>query len=89
MIDPQHWLSVREVDDWRNHAACLTADLAAFFPITTTAAGESAEPAVRICRGCPVRMECLDFALTNDERYGVWGGATERDRAQMKGRKRP
>lgn len=41
--------------------------------------------AKRICNECPVRIDCLEWALKNDERYGVWGGTTPRERARLKG----
>ncbi len=37
-----------------------------------------------VCAGCPVRAECLEFALANDERWGVWGGTSERQRRAMR-----
>jgi WhiB family redox-sensing transcriptional regulator len=41
------------------------------------------EPALRVCAGCSVRDECLDFALETRQRYGIWGGTTERQRRRM------
>lgn len=40
----------------------------------------------RICAGCPVAAQCLEYALSHDERFGVWGGFSERERRQMKRR---
>jgi len=37
-----------------------------------------------VCAGCPVREACLEFALANDERWGVWGGTSERQRRAMR-----
>lgn len=49
------------------------------------ASGESVEPARRICAGCQVRVECLDYALTRSPRaVGVWGGTTDRERRNMR-----
>jgi WhiB family redox-sensing transcriptional regulator len=41
-----------------------------------------------VCAGCKVRQMCLETALRNRERHGVWGGLTERERARLRGRLR-
>lgn len=64
---------------WRRHAACIGLDPDVFYPISEEAAGE----AKAVCRECPVREPCLEYALANRERDGVWGGATERERRRM------
>jgi WhiB family transcriptional regulator, redox-sensing transcriptional regulator len=71
------------VADWRDRAACRGADLSVFFP----GRGESAEPARRICANCPVRQECLEFALSHGEVHGIWGGLTVRDRRALRTRR--
>ena len=45
-------------------------------------AGPFHESAVQCCDGCPVRRECLEYALAADERYGIWGGKTPEERAR-------
>lgn len=67
---------------WAAYAACRQADPDLFFP----AEGDDAAVALRICRGCPVRAECLEWALDSRVRYGVWGGTTERDRRRLQRR---
>ena len=70
------------IDDdrpWAVHAACRSADPDWFFPGSD---GE-ADTAIRVCRGCPVRSECLDWSLETRIRYGVWGGHTEQERRRM------
>ncbi|ROT29683.1 WhiB family transcriptional regulator [Micromonospora sp. HM5-17] len=70
--------------DWRHRAACRDTDPELFFPISDTSS--VADAAIRICRtACPVRQECLTWALNNGEQHGVWGGLTEgqRRRAQL------
>ena len=52
----------------------------AFFPEK----GGSTREAKRVCRSCEVRAECLEFALENDERFGIWGGLSERERRRIK-----
>jgi len=64
---------------WRKRAACRGIDPEVFFP----ASDEDAEEAKAICGMCPVRQTCLEHALANREREGVWGGATERERRRI------
>lgn len=65
---------------WMLEAKCLDADPEAFFPEK----GGSTREAKRVCGACPVREECLDYALANDERFGIWGGLSERERRRAK-----
>ncbi len=60
--------------------ACRGADPDVFFPDQ----GQSLEPARRICAECVVRDECLEYALDNRERFGVWGGTSERERRRLR-----
>ncbi len=69
-----------EQRDWMLEARCLDADPEAFFPEK----GGSTREAKRICAACPVREECLQYALDNDERFGIWGGLSERERRRAK-----
>lgn len=64
---------------WRQRAACRGVDPDVFYPVTD----EDAQEAKSICNGCQVREACLEFALVNRERDGVWGGATERERRRI------
>jgi WhiB family redox-sensing transcriptional regulator len=64
---------------WRKAAACRGLDPDIFYP----ASDEEAEEAKAVCGVCPVRQACLEYALANRERDGVWGGATERERRRM------
>ena len=61
---------------WVARANCLGVDPELFFPER----GESVRPAKEVCRGCVVRAECLDHALAVPERFGIWGGLSERER---------
>lgn len=65
---------------WATKAKCLQAEPETFFPEK----GGSTREAKRICAGCEVRSECLDYALANDERFGIWGGLSERERRKLK-----
>jgi WhiB family redox-sensing transcriptional regulator len=64
---------------WQDQALCAQTDPEAFFPEK----GGSTRPAKKICLGCPVKQECLDEALVNEERFGIWGGLSERERRRM------
>ncbi|MEV0584052.1 WhiB family transcriptional regulator [Nonomuraea sp. NPDC050310] len=70
---------------WRDDAACRTAaDFTVFFP-----QGERSpevEQAVAFCRWCPVRAQCLAFALDNNEKDGIWGGLTPKERRRERRR---
>jgi WhiB family redox-sensing transcriptional regulator len=67
---------------WRGEALCAQTDPELFFPEK----GGSPAPALRVCRVCPVRLPCLAFALAGDERHGVWGGLSERERRRVRRR---
>ena len=68
--------------DWQERALCAQTDPEAFFPEK----GGSTREAKRICTGCKVRAECLEYALAHDERFGIWGGLSERERRRLKRR---
>jgi WhiB family transcriptional regulator, redox-sensing transcriptional regulator len=67
-------------DLWQEKALCAQTDPEAFFPEK----GGSTREAKRICQGCEVRDACLDYALAHDERFGIWGGLSERERRRLK-----
>jgi WhiB family transcriptional regulator, redox-sensing transcriptional regulator len=67
--------------DWRSRAACLSADPDLFFPISSSGPGrDQVAKAKAICTGCPVRQECLEYALATRQIHGVWGGTSEEER---------
>lgn len=68
--------------EWQERALCAQTDPEAFFPEK----GGSTREAKRICLGCEVRAECLEYALAHDERFGIWGGLSERERRKLKHR---
>ncbi|MGP0029442.1 MAG: WhiB family transcriptional regulator [Acidimicrobiales bacterium] len=68
--------------DWHTRAACRGEDVSAFFPTR----GRAPRRALKICTGCTVRFECLEWALVFDESEGVWGGATTEERRQIRDR---
>ena len=67
---------------WQDRALCAQTDPEAFFPEK----GGSTREAKKVCSGCEVRAECLEYALANDERFGIWGGLSERERRKLKRR---
>ena len=73
----------RSVESWRQEAACRGVDPAVFFPDTE----EDAGPAKAICASCPVRMRCLDYALSTRQDDGIWGGLTETERRRARRRR--
>ena len=76
-----------DVDDggalgWQERALCAQTDPEAFFPEK----GGSTREAKKVCLSCDVRGECLEYALASDERFGIWGGLSERERRKLKKR---
>ena len=69
-----------EEPTWQERALCAQTDPEAFFPEK----GGSTREAKRICSGCEVRAECLEYALAHDERFGIWGGLSERERRRLR-----
>ena len=65
---------------WQEFANCLGVDPDLFFPER----GASTREAKEVCRGCVVRGDCLEYALTNGEKFGIWGGMSERERRRIR-----
>ncbi len=65
---------------WQERALCAQTDPESFFPEK----GGSTREAKKVCVGCEVRAECLEYALAHDERFGIWGGLSERERRRLK-----
>ncbi|WP_405392783.1 WhiB family transcriptional regulator [Streptomyces sp. NBC_01102] len=77
------------MDNWRMHAACRDEDPDLFFPIGSTGpALVQTEDAKEVCATCPVREQCLEWALENGQESGVWGGLGESERRTLKRRTR-
>jgi len=76
-------------DDWRQHAACRNKNLALFFPDGGTGPDRGqvkkdiTDRAKRICRGCPVRQACEEWALENRIEFGIYGGLDEAQRRRI------
>jgi len=78
---PSDWDDTR----WRDRAACRDSDPNLFFPVGSTGAAlEEVAAAKALCRTCPVRAECLAFALETNQEAGVWGGTSEEERRELR-----
>ena len=69
-----------EEASWQDMANCLGVDPDLFFPER----GASTREAKEVCRGCVVRDDCLEYALANGEKFGIWGGMSERERRRIR-----
>ncbi len=76
-------VETRAVDmEWQIDALCTEVDPELFFPER----GGSTREAKQVCMACEVRTECLEHALATGERYGIYGGKSERERRALAGR---
>jgi WhiB family redox-sensing transcriptional regulator len=71
---------VADDQDWKSKANCMGVDPDLFFPER----GMSTREAKEVCRGCVVREDCLEYALANGEKFGIWGGLSERERRRIR-----
>jgi WhiB family redox-sensing transcriptional regulator len=69
-----------DVEGWQDKANCLGVDPDLFFP----SRGASTREAKEVCRGCVVRLDCLEFSLVSREKFGIWGGLSERERRRLR-----
>jgi WhiB family redox-sensing transcriptional regulator len=65
---------------WQDYANCRGADADLFFPER----GASTRRAKSICGACEVRIDCLEYAIVNGEKFGIWGGMSERERRRVR-----
>jgi WhiB family redox-sensing transcriptional regulator len=65
---------------WQVYANCLGVDPDLFFPER----GASTREAKEVCRGCIVKDDCLEYALASGEKFGIWGGMSERERRRIR-----
>src|SRR6202163_3833026 len=70
----------REDRGWQARANCMGVDPDLFFPER----GASTREAKEVCRGCVAREDCLEYALDNGEKFGIWGGMSERERRRLR-----
>lgn len=67
-------------ESWQEFANCLGVDPDLFFPER----GASTKEAKQVCQSCVVREDCLEYALANGEKFGIWGGLSERERRRIR-----
>ncbi|MGH9067607.1 MAG: WhiB family transcriptional regulator [Acidimicrobiales bacterium] len=78
------WLPVGGEDrSWQQRANCMGVDPELFFPQR----GASTREAKEVCRGCVVKEDCLDYAIDHNEKFGIWGGCSERERRAVRRRR--
>jgi len=65
---------------WADFGRCVGVDPDVFFP----ARGHDPAPAKALCRQCPVRPQCLEWALGTNQKHGIWGGMTEGQRRRLR-----
>ncbi len=76
-LRPATWDS----EEWRELGSCRQLETALFFPVGQTGEAEvKIARAKKVCVACPVRQQCLEFAITTNQEYGVWGGHSEEER---------
>jgi WhiB family redox-sensing transcriptional regulator len=79
---PRQW--TRE-DQWRDNAACASVNPDLFFPVGVTGPAVSQIASAKaVCTGCEAKDECLEFAITTNQEYGVWGGTSEEERRVLR-----
>ena len=76
-----HFMNSEGLDRrWQERANCLGVDPDLFFPER----GASTREAKSVCAGCEVKADCLEYALDNGEKFGIWGGLSERERRRLR-----
>lgn len=71
-------------DSWRDRAACRDSGPNLFFPAGPAASSRHVERAKSVCKWCPVRCDCLDYALETNQQPGIWGGLDEAERRKLR-----
>ena len=72
-------IPITEERPWVVFSACRDKDPDLFFPD----ARSDTKEALAICASCPVRVDCLEYAIETDVRFGVWGGLTDKQRRRL------
>lgn len=78
-----------ETENWRNLAYCKGRATSEFYPeFGVKGAIDQVRKTKSFCRRCPVILDCLQYAIDNDEQFGIWGGLTPKERSNMRKPKR-
>ena len=86
-------MSLADADDrldWQEDAACRAYENVVFFGDEGESELEKQARESRakvVCRSCPVQEPCLEFAMETNQKYGIWGGLTDKERASLKRRR--
>ena len=80
LVATQRFSSADGERRWQEEANCLGVDPDLFFPER----GASTREAKAVCRSCEVRVDCLEYALAHGEKFGIWGGLSERERRRVR-----
>ncbi len=88
MSIPASILALAHADyNWRRQAICRDTDPDLFFPVGTTGyALVQIDRAKQVCGECPVKVDCLDYALETNQDAGIWGGTSEEERRGLRRR---
>jgi WhiB family transcriptional regulator, redox-sensing transcriptional regulator len=82
-------VATKATSSWWELAECRSADPELFFPMTGTRAWRGdVTRAKAMCSRCPIRKQCLDYAIESHQAFGVWGGASEEERRLIAARRR-
>jgi WhiB family redox-sensing transcriptional regulator len=79
-LEPSSLAGLISRPEWFARASCRSSGLTPYFP----GKGGTATEARAVCAVCPVRGECLDYALPDPDLVGVWGGTSARERVQLR-----
>ena len=83
-------MSLRDEFWWHGNAMCRGEDIAVFFAEDgerATSLERKYQEAKELCAGCPVAQHCLDYAIANNIKYGVWGGSDPDERGSLRRRR--
>lgn len=70
--------------EWQDHAVCAGVDPDLWFPDKSGDVIQTIREAKAVCHRCPVRVDCLEFALEHGEQFGIWGGKTVKERRAIR-----